>query len=246
MLPTPPTQFFTRFNQLCLDFIWRGKKAKIARNILAASKEHGGAGMIDLKIKDKALKISWIQVLKNDPQMAKIAYYMLCSPLEENVWRCNIHSKDVEVLFPDSFWKDVLLYWTEVNYEKDVQAPAEQMIWYNSHIRIEEKPFFWKQAYDRELCNLGQIWENGHLNSALAMCQTYGLSMMEYNSIVSAIPSRWKTMLRQAERTFTPSKYDVMVKKDHLASFIYKELISDNSLLVTKWNSWRDTWNDVE
>ena len=46
-------------------FLWNGLHPKISYNILIRSKDQGGLGLVDLKLKHNALLIKWVKLSKN-------------------------------------------------------------------------------------------------------------------------------------------------------------------------------------
>lgn len=70
------------------------------------------------------------------------------------IWQCNLHPTDVKLIVPDdSFWRQVLPTWCEFNYEM-LTTPESCLgltLWYNSNIRIQGQPFFFKQSYQNVL-----------------------------------------------------------------------------------------------
>ena len=54
-------EFFAKSKETIIQFIWKGKKPKIAYNKLVQNIASGGLGLCDLKAKDVALKINWIK-----------------------------------------------------------------------------------------------------------------------------------------------------------------------------------------
>ena len=81
VLPLLPLEYVKRIKNLMVDFLWDGKKSKISWKIVTGLKEDGGAGLFDLKIQDKALKIQWVYKLLKDPVLKAFAYDALCNPL---------------------------------------------------------------------------------------------------------------------------------------------------------------------
>ena len=58
------------FQTMCLDiitdFLWEGKKAKGAYNVMIQHIGHGGLKLMDFESKVKALKVAWIKRLCSD------------------------------------------------------------------------------------------------------------------------------------------------------------------------------------
>ena len=48
-------------HKILFNFLWDGKGDKIKRDIMVSDYENGGVRMIDIKLFDKALKLSWIK-----------------------------------------------------------------------------------------------------------------------------------------------------------------------------------------
>ena len=59
VLPLMPETVIKTVNNYISNFIWNGRKAKIGLKTLQLDKENGGATLVDLWERDKAMKISW-------------------------------------------------------------------------------------------------------------------------------------------------------------------------------------------
>ena len=59
VLPCISRQTIKTVDNIIRGYIWNGKKAKIAYNILQLPKREGGLNLVNLEIKDKALKATW-------------------------------------------------------------------------------------------------------------------------------------------------------------------------------------------
>ena len=141
VLPTIPLGIVKQMENMVNTFLWKGRP-KISMEILQASKESGGMRLMNLNKKDKAVKLSWINLLKNDSDLAKIVYSYLQPNLKEDIWRCNLSENDVKYLnIKSNFWKSVLQAWCEFNYENVTENPQHQILWYNSHIRVNGELF---------------------------------------------------------------------------------------------------------
>ena len=59
VLPTPPVEIFKTFKDICLDFIWDGRRPKIKFETLCTPKSHGGLGLVNLEMRNLAQKLHW-------------------------------------------------------------------------------------------------------------------------------------------------------------------------------------------
>ena len=48
------------------DFLWQGKRAKIAMSTLQTAKNKGGLRLFDIRKKQTALKIQWVKRITED------------------------------------------------------------------------------------------------------------------------------------------------------------------------------------
>ena len=69
--------------------------------------------------------------------------------IKEKIWQCNLAISDVEIVLKgrNRFWLDVLKSWSKVDHRPYVSNPGEELIWFNSHIRINGVPFMWTNSY---------------------------------------------------------------------------------------------------
>ena len=246
VLPIIPEHYVKKINNLIREYIWSNKKSKIAYGILQNKKEEGGLGLVNIKNKDKALKATWPQILSKEKEYAKIVYKQLrVSTLGDDIWRCSLKVEDVQRLkISNSFWKDVLLSWSEFNYYKDVRL-ENQYIWYNSRIRIKDTPIMWGDALNRGLKFVYQLFSKQKYKTHEEIFQEFGLSIMRYNSLKAAIPVDIKEFfLTTPMSVFTPSPphtydYCVIQGAKGFAKRVYDFLGDDILLAHNKYLKWR-------
>ena len=58
VLPIIPKKVIKNMENVMREFLWNGKKAKIALNILQNPKTQGGLNLVNLEKRDKALKVT--------------------------------------------------------------------------------------------------------------------------------------------------------------------------------------------
>ena len=245
VLPNIPNSILKNIDNILRDFLWDGKKSKIALNILQNPKSEGGLALVNLRNKEKALKATWPQILASEREYAQIAYSALkASTIKEDIWRCSIKKEDVQKMkITSDFWKQVLAAWSEYNYYLN-QRVENQIIWYNSSIRIQNKIFFWRNNYTKGLVYVHQLFREGHFKTEEQVYQEFALTKMRYNSIKSAIPKDWKEFFMDTPHiTFlpmAPHNYDQAIgqEKSGLSAKIYHRINGDKFLVQRKFIKW--------
>ena len=230
------------FNELILKYIWNGKRPKINKDILTGKKEQGGLKLVDIEKKDMALKIQWVhRILEPDSLSAKLAYYFL-PQIGPAIWQCNLLYSDVDIFMPkNTFWKEVLLAWCKLNFEQPITLNDIQntTIWYNSDIRVANKPIFYAKCYNAGIIYISDIVkENMEFLSYNELITKFGnvMTFIEYYGILHAIPKAWKQLLKnnmpipnQNKLTF----YEKFQNKLRSTSAIYNYII-DSPYLVNE------------
>ena len=90
VLPDITEKYLKIFNEIMLDFIWEGKKPKIKQHILQGNKNQGGLGLINIIIKQKALKAQWVFDLEKDPLTEYMAYDFIGNKIGRDLWNIKL------------------------------------------------------------------------------------------------------------------------------------------------------------
>ena len=130
VLPMIPKNVVKTIDNIIRDYLWRGKKSKIAYNILQLSKNEGGLNLVNLQRKDTSLKATWPQILSEEREYAEIVYTLMrVTHLNQDIWRCTLMKYDIERMkIKEPFWRDVLISWNEYNFYHDFRI-ENQIIW---------------------------------------------------------------------------------------------------------------------
>ena len=219
VLPPIPEKVVTEIEAEFETFIWNGHKPKIPITALKQKRCNGGLNLTDLRIKDEALKCSWVRIIFDDQQVAKYAEYFIKSGVGYHLWSCNLHWNDI-LIFGDQrkiggFWYSVLKSWCKFNFAEDLNY--DHRIWFNSLFRIDDKPYYMPHAVKNGLFHVSDLYENGVVIGAEKAQVMYQLTTMEYNSILSSIPKAKKSFIKnQLAGEKVSSSMDV----EKLASFL--------------------------
>ena len=147
--------------------------------------------------------------------------------------RGNLNKKDNSCLTTIScpFVKEILEIWSEVFFEAKVSSEDHLLslpLWYNSLIRIGNRPVFYKDWYAEGVTKVEHLWDNSTSFLTWTDFQNkYNLKIrfLDYFGIVSAIKSLHKNeVYHKYECMFT--KFLECAKPNRL---VYKKLISFKS-----------------
>ena len=104
--------------EMITQFIWNGRKPKIRTHTLMLNKQDGGRKLVNLRLRDKSLKVEWIKRIHTDSTLAYMAYYFINKRFKNILfWGCIFSVKDCIAFFScNKFWNDVLKTWAECNF----------------------------------------------------------------------------------------------------------------------------------
>ena len=237
VLPNIPTKEIKEWENMFLNFIWNGSVPKIPIKILQLNRKDGGLGLINLVNKEKALKCGWIQIVKGDKLLESLFEENIGLGVGELIWKCNLSKKDIkqQTRVKSTFWADVLYAWSDLTYSE--WTHKNHVIWYNSNIRIDGKPFFWKSMYERGLVFVEQLCKQDQFITYQEAEEMFDMTVMQYNSLLTAIPLDCGNKIKTAQ-TSNVQKFDYTncLKEKHLTSKIYKELNTrDENFMLLKY-----------
>ena len=90
-------------------FIWNGKKPKIALSTLQRNKNAGGLRLVDIRLRERALKASCVKIIAQDESVANFANIAINKHLKNWVFDCNLKKEDVKFLnVTNKFWEDMM------------------------------------------------------------------------------------------------------------------------------------------
>ena len=105
---------------------------------------------------NKSLKTTWVKKYLDTTNHGKWKF-LFDLELENYgrhlIFRGNLNVSDTkkEVRATDPFLKEILEYWAEINFVDQVSSDIafqEQFLWFNSLIRIDNKPIFFKEWFE--------------------------------------------------------------------------------------------------
>ena len=232
VLPKILEAIVSRIENIMRQFIWDKKRPKISLKMLQKVKEHGGLKLVSLAHSDAALKVTWIQILKQEKKLSEIVYQKMCLELKEDIWKTNLNAHDAKKLISKGFWLDVLIAWIWFR-ESNENLEESTFIWYNSKIKIGGKPILWKKCYKKGLKYVEQLFEAGEWKSFHELHESYGITFLKLSGLMSAIPQELVNKCKERkDGPLTP--YDRMIGKGDFAKEVYKVLVQDTYAIDKK------------
>ncbi|XP_078590159.1 uncharacterized protein LOC144870234 [Branchiostoma floridae x Branchiostoma japonicum] len=215
-LPSPSAKFFKEYEKKIFNFIWNGRPEKIKRKVIYNTYDCGGLKLIHLPTFDLTRKASWIPRLWQ--AKTPLSKYLTDFPdpvckLYPFLQLSKYHIDCIFTKFSRSvspFFINALKAWLSFQFKppethQDIQS---QLLWLNSNITIDSKPIHFRKQATGQIVFISDLLDtNGKFLSYKELSLKFGktLQMMEYNQIISAIPSTWKRHLKDKPLTIGPN-----------------------------------------
>ena len=176
--------------------MWSYKTEWVKRTILKNSKNLSDLG--NARHNYTALKINWVNIMQNANHLEIFVYGTTCTWIKTNqdIWKCNINQNDIKILFkttPNAFVKDIIQAWAKYSYYNPIKSQdiRNQLIWFNSHIQIDNKPAYFKYMYTSGIKYVHQLlYTQGNILKYAYFKNKYNIDInyLHYYSIINAIP----------------------------------------------------------
>ena len=166
--------------------------------------ENGGLRMIDIKLFNKALKLSWIKKYLDTENHGKwkVLFDLELRPFGgEAIFRGNHSKKDLAkyITISDAFTLEILQTFTDIRYEDSISSIEQfkaQNLWQNSLIRVGNRPICYKSWYSKGVKNVCHLItdETSYLSfSDFKERYNKKTNFLTFQGVISAIKSLLKT-----------------------------------------------------
>ena len=217
-----PINFIKEVDKLVFTFLWgQEKRPKVKKSVIVNDYSSGGLKMVDFANTIKSLKAIWVQRLLlceskcTNNKWANIALVMTGSYNQKLL----LHKQNFEDLklppWCNNFYKQVLECWYNF-FSKEPETYLEiiqEKIQYNKFLKIGEKQLdnsfdFLKQ---HNILRVVDIIEGNNFMTKVELetKMTYGISALFYNSLICAIPQRWKLLIRSNKKPNNYLEHDI-------------------------------------
>lgn len=254
VIPNLDSNFIASLNELISQFLWKKKHPKISSRILIKDKYQGGLRLVDMSKRQKSLKAQWMLNINTSIFWSTVFYSKMVNNIGEEIWNCNLHARHVNVVCRqevDPFWIEVLSAWAEFNYDfdDDMETPlANQYLWYNSNILLDNKPFLLLRAQRAGMMLLSDIFKpNGQIKTHRELTNEFGhcLNWFEYAQLITAIPRAWVIKVETHGLEQSLSHFQRLSNETKISQTVYSALIDDGFKLTNRLNRWQRKLNCV-
>ena len=199
-LSSVPNYVIKELNKIKNHFLWNGKRAKIKYETLCNTYETGGLQSVDIEFKIKSLQLSWIHRLfdHKEHQWKIIPRYLLGKNYGDiNVFYPHFSPNKETLSSLPTFYRNILSTWKDCSSIPITSSSIlNQRIWHNHFLKIENRPFFFK---DFSRANLNYVYQ---LFNAEGSIKTWNEIKTEFNlenrmyfkhfQILHSLPPGWR------------------------------------------------------
>ena len=208
-LPSPSQEIIKAMEDKLLEFLWgSGKRHAIAKRMIVNNRQNFGLKFPCLTTKDEALKIAWVKrILENEETQISpfLAKYMKINV--HMFFHCNLKENDIHYCLyqkPSSFWHNVLSIWCKSNYRlpSEVESPNEEILWFNSNIRINRHVVFFKGGYEKGVNKVLDLKKDDdsfmNFEEFNQKHPNTGIHFLQYHGLINSLPDNYKNNLKGA------------------------------------------------
>lgn len=216
MLPVPPTTF-SQTEKLISAFIWRNKKAKIARRNLEKSTAEGGLGLHNIRSRVKTAKIAWLKKLikpATEPWHFYLEFKMDATG-EELAGQRSGRKRKFKRVAP--FFAEVYDYWAEL-YDREPAteiAIRNELLWGNKFLRGRVKKKFEAFCQARGVNKINDLLAFGRIMTDTQFRARHGCSPLPglLRDLAQLFPQSWLQMLSPTDFDLPSNRFYVQNEK---------------------------------
>lgn len=255
---TPP-QVYKDYKKLVTDFIWGGRKPKVAFSKLTLPVAHGGLHVMDLETRVKVSVLQWVRRLVKKPQSntGQSLKHLLQVKCLTTHFLCKLqHIPERVKSIP--FYSSLFALWNEFHAVplKDEDAIRRERIWSNKFITIEGESLSRSSWERRGIITINDLCQPGEnrLHSHVEIRDNYDIkcSFLDALQIRLAIPLAWRQALtadwREPPLPPSLSSVDITLPGEQPLDIViagpklmYKALILQKGTRTMALQRWSDT-----
>ena len=243
---SPSEKIIKQVKTIITDFLWNGKRPKIAYNMLIKSYSDGGLQLVDFYNKNLAIKSKWVKISFSTTHIWKEISSFLIGLNVSLAFEANVHYKQIPYKNKDWNCIDIWKAWAKIHYHIPLTSASimSQQLWYNSHIKLNNQNFHWNNFSEKGVHRITNIYNQDlrRFYTYQEFAQAYKIhNFIQYNVLLKAIPKEWKMQLNKTndfeQVEFNPMQ--IILEKTKITRELYWLLINripHEDKALSKWN----------
>ena len=218
-----PKRYQRMIQSRIMNFVWRGRPPKVARDILCQTIQNGGLNAIDVEKFCFSLKLSWARkIFQNDePIWMRLLQARVGKCRLIDLFQTHMNKRIINSFKIAKFYKELLNEFQRYTYRpaKELQQIQKEFIWNNSQIMVRNDDIF-RSLYaaniriiDDLLNSDGTIMSYNQLQSNFPLLRA---NFLMYEGLKRAIPKMWLAKLkngiyRRLSETVRNEPYEIII-----------------------------------
>ena len=154
----------------------------------------------------------------------------------------NLNSEDVPLLkLHNTFIEEIVQIWSHINYTADEEQDfGNSCIWYNSLIRIDHCPFFYKSWFDAGVKQAKDLMDtNGAFLTYNAFLSKYRIktNFLSYHSVVTALRQTFSPHINKTGKGEEPKPSFPLTHCRIIYKMLIQKKASPPTRSQTKWSA---------
>ena len=118
------------------------------------------------------------------------------------IWPCYINSKDIlKFQIKNKFLQEILLAWSNINFNENPNNLSEQILWQNSYIRNDNCLLYFEQWKNKNINHVKDIYDIATqdfktFNQLKTEKNIPDTEFLNYHRLILSIPIEWKRKLK--------------------------------------------------
>ena len=243
-----------KLDKMFFNLLWSNRKHGIKKDVLTNPIEKGGLKMICIKTMIRSINITWIKRLTNDinAKWKALSWHFL--NIEKDFLFTKLNFKDIHCPQTEFYTQLLNSWFSFIKIEpKNKNDVLNEFVANNCDITINCKPINQNFGLTKNLKikHIYNIEDNKFLNiEDIKSRNSISLDTLKYNQLISAIPNKWKTILKNNVGGEI-SKFHKMIYQDKNLSKVYNRdiynyIISIKDAIPSSQNKWTEYYPFLE
>ena len=248
-LPDPGENFLQELDCLFLNFLWDGKRNKIAKKVVCDDYENGGLKMINVFSFISTMKLSWLRRIYLDS--GETTLKKLVFNFYPELWKLDKvgtrFAKMLQQRLHNSFWNDILKHYIKLNAKsvpQDIHTFNAEFIFYNEHIIRGGNTIFINTWFEEKIYIISQLLnEEGNFFTYQQFMNRYpgvNTDFLTFNGVIKSIKkyqTRKGVQSTAGYKQLSNLTWSLIYKGNKETTKIFNLNSSKKATGIEKWNT---------